>query len=164
MIPRMLALLCITLPAVLPAPARAQVVETSPCPYVTCAVRLTVGFTGERLVRGEASDEVLKINFTGSNAADFLGRVASAAGPVKDFQARRTRAAVLGIIGGAAAAWFLVRAYESDDSTFETYPTSTDYAVMFGGVAVSLWGAVEATRSRNALSQAVWEFNRAPVP
>lgn len=164
MTPRMLALLCITLPAVLPARARAQVVDTSPCPYVTCAVRLTVGFTGERLVRGEASDEVLKINFTGSNAADFLGRVESAAGPAKDFRTRRARAAVLGIIGGAAAAWFLIRAYESDDSTFETYPTSTDYAILFAGTGVSIWAAIEATRSRNALSRAVWEFNRAPVP
>ena len=163
MTPRIFALLVITL-AGLPAPAATQVAETSACQYVTCAVRLTTGFGGQRLVRGENSDEVLKINFTGSNAADFLSRVPGAAVPAREFRTRRTRASVFAIFGAVAAGYFFLRAYPSDDSTFDADLTSLDYAVLISGFAASLLGAVETTRSTNALSRAVWEFNRAPVP
>ena len=144
------------------APAGAQMVQTAPCAYETCAVRHTIGFFGERLVRGASSDEVLKINFSGSNAADFLGRVESAAGPAKDFRTRRTRSAVLGLLAGAAAGYFALRAYEGRSVSDQS--STTDALVLVGGISVSLVAAVEASRSRNSLSRAIWEFNRAPVP
>ena len=146
------------------APAAAQVVNTSPCAYATCAVRLTVGFTGERLVRGETSDEILKIDFRGGNAADFLGRVESAARPANDFRTRRLRAALLGAVSGAAMGYFVARSYRSGDAASDAYPTSADYAALFVGVGAGAWGGIEAIRSRNSLSRAIWEFNRAPVP
>ena len=161
---RILASLAIVLTAGLSAPSAAQVVETTPCQYVTCAVRVTAGFTGERLVRGETSEEVLKINFTGSNAANFLSRVESAAAPAREFRTRRVRASVLGAIGALGAAYFVARAYQADDRDYVADPTSSDYAVLLGGFVASLWGAVEIARSNNALSRAVWEFNRAPLP
>ena len=164
MTPRTFTLLTIVMLAMGGTPAVAQVVQTSPCPYVTCAVRHTTGLFGERLVRGEASDEVLRINFTGSNAADFLGRAESAAGPARDFRARRTRSAVLGILGGIAAAYAFVEAYDTGDSNFEADPSSAAYAALFGSLVFGVWGGIEATRSRNSLSRAIWEFNRAPVP
>ncbi len=164
MTPRTVALLTVVLLAAGATPSVAQVVQTSPCPYVTCAVRHTTGFFGERIVRGETSDEVLKINFTGSNAADFLGRVESAAGPARDFRTRRTRAAVLGILGGIAAGYFFVEAYDTGNGGVEADPGSAAYAALLGGLVVGVWGGIEATRSRNSLSHAIWEFNRAPIP
>ena len=161
---RTVTLLAIVLLATGAMPSSAQVMQTGPCQYVTCAVRHTMGFSGERLVRGETSAEVVKINFTGSNAADFLARVESAAGPARDFRVRRTRAAVLGIVGGIAAGYVIARGYGSSDRSFETDLTSADYAVLAGGVVVGIWSGVEAMRSRNSLSRAIWEFNRAPVP
>ena len=159
---RLYVLLAIGLWSASAAPAASQVVQTSPCTYDTCAVRHTIGFFGERLVRGSASEEILKIDFTGRNAADFLGRVESAAGPAREFRTRRTRSAFLGIFAGAAAGYFAVRAYEGRSVSDRS--RTADAAVVVGGVAVSIVAAVEATRSRNSLSRAIWEFNRAPVP
>ena len=155
----LLALVLLTAQAV---PSAAQTVQTSPCAYETCAVRHTIGFFGERLVRGQASDEVLKINFSGSNAADFLGRVESAVGPAREFRQRRTRSAFLGLVGGAATAYLLLRGYEGRDIGRDY--DNADFIVAIGGVAVSIVSAIEATRARNSLSRAIWEFNRAPVP
>ncbi len=164
MTPRSVMLLAFALLATGATSAVAQVGQTSDCPYVTCAVRLTSGFFGERLVRGETSEEVLKIGFTGGNAADFLARVEAAAGPAREFRTRRTRAAVLAMVGAAAAGYFFGSAYGTSGSSIAEDPTSTEYAVLFGGLAVGIWGGVEAMRSRNSLSRAIWEFNRAPVP
>ena len=163
MTPHVVTLLAIVLLAAGATSSAAQAVEPSPCPYVSCAVRHTVGFSGERLVRGEGSTALMKINFSGSNAADFLARVESAAGPARDFRARRTRASMLGIVAGAATGYFFARGYGSGDGSIEANLTSADYAVLVGGIAASIWGGIEATRSRNSLSRAIWEFNRAPL-
>ena len=159
---RTAVLLTLMLIATVSAPSRAQAPQSGPCSYETCAVRHTIGFFGERLVRGAASEEVLKINFSGSNAADYLSRVESAAGPASDFRTRRTRATVLGIIGGitagVVAATMIARGVSEED------PSSAEYAALWGAVGLGIYSGLEASRSRNSLSRAIWEFNRAPVP
>ena len=75
------------------------------CPYERCAVRTEVGFFNEYLVRGDSGERILKINFTGGNADDYLSRVASAAPAARQFRTSRTRAAVLGIIAAGAAGY-----------------------------------------------------------
>jgi hypothetical protein len=159
---RTAVLLALTLIATVSVRSGAQAPQSGPCSYETCAVRHTIGFFGERLVRGASSEEVVKINFSGSNAADYLSRVESAAGPARDFRTRRTRATVLGIISGLAAGYFaatvVVRGANAED------PSSAEYAALWGAVGVGIFSGLEASRSRNSLSRAIWEFNRAPVP
>ena len=139
---------------------RAQPVVSAPCPYSSCAVRLQTGFLNEYLVRGDTAEKVLKVNFTGSNVADYLARVESAAAPARQFRSSRVRAAVLGIIGGAALGYVSASVYESDsDDSFET----DDVVALAIGIPASIWGGIEAVRSRNAVSRAIWEFNQAPV-
>ena len=139
----------------------AQPVTGASCPYESCGVRLQVNFFGEHLVRGDSGEKVLKIGFTGSNVADYLSRVESARLPARQFQARRTRAAVLGIISGVAAG-YAYGAAMSDDG-FDDDPGADVYIALAVSLPTAIWGGVEAARSRNAISRAIWEFNRAPV-
>lgn len=145
----------------LPATTSAQVAASAPCPYESCAVRTTTGFFGEQLVRGAASEKILKIDFMGGNAAEFLSRVESAAAPARRFRSRRSRSAILGLASAAAAIYATVLTVDHLDSG--GYATSTDYAVLYTSLAVGIWSGIEGVRSRNALSQAIWQFNRAPV-
>lgn len=144
-----------------PAATSAQVAASATCPYESCAVRTTAGFFGEQLVRGAASEKILKIDFTGGNAAEFLSRVESAASPARSFRSRRSRSAILGLASAAAAIYATVLIWDDVDSFVG--PTSTEYAVLYTSFAVGIWSGIEGVRSRNALSQAIWEFNRAPV-
>jgi hypothetical protein len=139
----------------------AQPVTGASCPYESCGVRLQANFFGEHLVRGDSGEKVLKIGFTGSNVADYLSRVESARVPARQFQARRTRAAVLGIISGVALG-YAYGAGMSDDG-FGDDPGADVYIALGVSIPTAIWGAVEAARSRNAISRAIWEFNRAPV-
>ena len=139
----------------------AQPVTGASCPYESCAVRLQTAFFGEHLLRGDSGEKVLKVNFTGGNVADYLSRVESARVPAQQFQARRTRAAVLGIISGIAAG-YAYGALASDDG-LEDDPGADVFAALAISIPTAIWGAVEATRSRNAVSRAIWEFNRSPV-
>ena len=148
--------------ALILADANPAIAQPTTCAYETCAVRHTIGFFGERLVRGSGSEEVLKINFSGSNAADYLSRVEGAAAPARDFRTRRTRATVLGIISGLAAGYFaatvVTRGVNDED------PSTAEYAALWAGIGVGIFSGLEAARSRNSLSRAIWEFNRAPIP
>ena len=162
-----LTLFAAALLAASPVPAAAQVAAPTTCDYAACAVRLHVGFTGERLVRGETSGEVLKLSFTGRNAADFLGRVEKAAAPARDFRTRRVRASILAIISGLAAGYVFATVYDDDDNDdlgFEADPTADTYVALFASLGTGIWAGIETTRSRNSLSRAIWEFNRAPIP
>jgi hypothetical protein len=141
--------------------AVAQPVSTAGCSYESCGVRLQTGFFSEHLVRGDSGAKVMKIGFTGGNVADYLSRVESARAPARQFQTSRTRAAVLGIISGVAAA-FAYSSVSSDGGFDEDI--STGALVAFGvAIPTAIWAGVETARSRNAISQAIWEFNRSPV-
>ena len=131
------------------------------CPYQSCAVRSQMGFFNEYLVRGDSGQKVVKINFTGSNAAAYLARVESAAPAARQFRSSRTRAAVIGIIGGVAVGYASGAA--STDDWGNGLETDAIIALSIG-IPAMLWSGIEAVRSRNAMSRAIWEFNRAPVP
>ena len=139
----------------------AQPVTGTSCPYESCAVRLQTAFFGEHLVRGDSGEKVLKVSFTGRNVADYLSRVESARVPARQFQERRTRSAVLGIVSGVAAG-YVYAALSADDGLADD-PGTDVFAAMVISIPTAIWGAVEATRSRNAVARAIWEFNRAPV-
>ncbi len=160
MIPRSATTALVAL-LLLPATTSAQVAAGATCPYESCAVRIKIGLFGEQLVRGASSEKILKIDFTGSNAAEFLSRVESAASPARSFRSRRSRSAILGLVSTAAAIYATVLIWEDVDAGPNT--SSTEYALLYTSFAVGIWSGIEGVRSRNALSQAIWEFNRAPV-
>lgn len=136
-----------------------QPAEGAPCSYELCAVRFTAGFSGQHLLRGASSEQVVKIGFTGSNAADFLSRVESAAGPAREFERRRKRSTVFAILGGLASGYVALSVFAAQWDE----PTSTDYTVLFLGFGSTIMSGLEASRSLNDLSRAIWEFNRAPI-
>ncbi len=151
--------------AVLGAPslASAQPTIAPACSYENCAVRHTANFWGERIVRGAGPQQVMKINFTGSNAMNFLARVESAAAPARSYRAKRTRAAILGVISAGASGWLVAKAFRPEDTGSETDITSADLTVLWVGIGTGIVSGIEAVRSRNDLSRAIWEFNRAPI-
>jgi hypothetical protein len=155
---RIAALLAPLLLALPITPLTAQEPAGSTCAYEVCAVRHTSSFFGERLVRGSSSEQVLKIGFTGGNAADFLSRVPGAERPARDFKARRTRSAILGLLGAVAAGYVASKAWDNDADI-----TSSDETILWAGIGVGILSGIEGWRARDALSRAVWEFNRAPV-
>lgn len=135
----------------------AQTVDAPACTYETCAVRPILGFWGEKLVRGPEAERVLAISFTGGNAVDFLSRVEAAAAPARGFKTKRMRSFVLGIVSGVALGQL--------SNNLETNYTidSSDYAWLGVALGSAIYGSVEMARSRNDLSRAIWEFNRAPI-
>jgi hypothetical protein len=156
----------LTLPVVLlftlGSTTAAQPTTGGVCPYQSCGVRTQVNFFNEYLVRGDSGERILKINFTGGNAADYLSRVASAAPAARQFRTSRTRAAVLGIIAAGAAGYAIAASSNGgwDGNEFET-----EEIIAFSiGLSTAIWGGIETARSRNAISRAIWEFNRAPLP
>ena len=147
--------------AVLASTGSAQPVTGESCPYERCGVRLQITFFNEHLVRGDSAEKVLKIGFSGRNVADYLSRVESARAPAKQFQASRTRAVVLGLISGLAAGYAYGSLAREGDTEGDI---GTDGLIALGiSLPTAIWAGVEAGRSRNAISRAIWEFNRSPV-
>jgi hypothetical protein len=146
--------------AIIAPPMEAQPpTQGSVCPYEQCAVRTEIGLFSEYLVRGEGAEKVVRINFTGSNAAAYLGRVESAASAARRFQSSRTRGAVLGMIGGAALGYASAAIGLREEARIET----AEVIALSVGLPAAIWGGIETMRSRNALSRAIMQFNRSPV-
>ena len=161
--PRVALMLPAILLATLAPTTAAQPTTGAACPYQSCAVRNQMGVINEYLVRGDSGEKVVKINFTGSNATAYLSRVESAAPAARQFRTSRTRGAVLGIIGGVALAYATTAPWHNRNHQWESW--DTDEIIAFSiGVPIAIWGGIETVRSRNAISRAIWEFNRAPVP
>ena len=137
--------------------------EGAPCSYELCAVRYTSGFSGEHLLRGASSERALKIGFTGANAVDFLSRVESAAAPARSFRTRRVRAGLFGAVSALALGYFYGAVVGRAEGGGTESPTTGEFAVLIGGFGTAIVSGIEANRSRNDLSRAIWEFNRAPV-
>ena len=148
--------------AIMASTGIAQPVTGTGCSYESCGVRLQTGFWSEHLVRGDSAEKVLKMGFTGSNVADYLSRVESARAPARQFQTSRTRAAVVGIIS-ASALGYAYGAISSTDDIFDDDPGTDAYIALGVALPTAIWSGVEATRSRNAIARAIWEFNRSPV-
>ena len=148
--------------AIMASTGVAQPVTGTSCPYESCAVRLQTGFWSEHLVRGDSAVKVVKMSFTGRSVADYLARVEAASVPARQFQTRRTRAAVLGIISGIALG-YAYGAVSSSDDIFDEDPGADVYIALGVAIPTAIWGGVEAMRSRDAIARAIWEFNRSPV-
>ena len=147
--------------AILASTGVAQPVTGSGCSYESCGVRLQTSFLSEHLVRGDSSVKVVKMGFTGGSVADYLSRVEAARVPARQFQTRRTRAAVLGIAAGIALgyAYGAFAREPNDDGDVET-----DGLIALGiALPTAIWSGIEGVRSRDAISRAIWEFNRSPV-
>ena len=139
----------------------AQVQSPVPCSYDDCAVRHEARLFSENLVRGTGGDRILKIGFTGGNAADYLSRVDAAAVPARRFKAQRTRGAAFGIVSGILMGVFATSAGDWGDA--DDFPTTEQGALLLGSVVTAIVSGIETTNSRNSLSRAIWDFNRAPV-
>jgi hypothetical protein len=158
---RLVLILPLTLLASVASIGRSQPVTADACTYEQCAVRLQTGFFTEHLVRGDSGARAVRMSFTGRGVADYLSRVESAAVPAQQFQSRRTRGAVLGIISGAAL-FYMYESIANDDFGEDDFETGAIVGLTVG-IPTAIWGAIETVRSRNALSEAIYRFNRAPV-
>ncbi len=156
---RIASLLSIAILASLPATASSQQPADTACSYESCAVRYKAKIFGEQLVRGASGERAVRIGFTGSDAADFLSRVESAAAPARKFKAHRTRSQILLVVGAGLFSYFRGEIFGNGVN-----PTSAEYVGFSVGLGAALLGGFEAGRARNALDDAIWQFNRAPVP
>ena len=156
---RIAAMLAIALLGITASTATAQPTTAPTCPYESCAVRLTTGFWGQRIVRGAQGEDAIRISMSGSNAVTFLSRVESAAEPARAFRRKRTWSAILGIISGGTVGYYAVRTV--NDVNYGS--SGADQALLWVGLGTGIWSSIEGARSLNDLSRAIWEFNRAPV-
>jgi hypothetical protein len=137
-------LLCLPL-----ATATAQRPED--CDYAACALRLRYSLFSIRLVQGQDQQRVASLGLFPPTVALFAERSDTAAQHYASFRRRHTSGALLTLAGTIAATAGLL-AYDSDDDLGVT--------LVIGGGFLGIGGAIQATRAREQLSQAVWWYNR----
>jgi hypothetical protein len=130
------------------------------CTYDTCALRVDASFFSDaRLIRGLDGTPV-NLGFRGRPLIDAMASVPDAQQLAMKFSSHRTRSGTIGFLTtlvstGLAVAWY--------DRTRDSKREWSD-PLLLGSIGASavggIWAGVEGARAKQALSRAVWIYNR----
>lgn len=134
-------------------PATAQPVAPEACAYDVCALRVEPGFFGFRLLRGVSNEPVGHLGLFGSDLSEAVGTSERALEHARVYEDARGTG-LLAVLGGGALIILSAPGGPLGDSE------GTRTAALIGGAALSVVGARLQIRSQQALSRAVWEYNR----
>lgn len=125
------------------------------CTYESCALRVRVSlFGGQSLIRGSDGTKVQGVGFFVGNMDETFAGVPIAQELGATFRSRHNTGTTFVMLGGAALIFGSLRAADG-------FATDGDAAFALGGFLGITIGALIAGSGRDALSEAVWEYNRA---
>jgi hypothetical protein len=133
------------------APLRAQAAPR-PCTYDTCALRVQAQTltSPQKLVRGAASAEVVKLGLLEPAVAPFLALSDSAVAHAQIYDVLYDRGSIVSLTGTiiAMGAPILLRG------------TMQKIAFTGVGIGLSMYGGTMVNQANEALARAVWWYNR----
>ena len=139
------------------AQASTTTAAASACNYQACAIRIERGWFSERLVRGEAGEEVGSVGLFGAGVEVLLSGSDSAAAHARAYNWNTRRSAVFG-----GAGILLVAIASANTNHFSNdRVTTVDVVTLAAGVTALFVGAPYAIRARRELSRAIWWYNGA---
>ena len=152
------ALLLVAVQAV-GAPASAQAPDRIDCSYDECALRIKNRFFGTDLVRGVGDEKVAGLGFVVGSLDDQFAGSRVAQDLAARYRGRHNWGSVLGLLGTIAT---VASIFTLDWDTQSTGDATG--ALLVGGAALVLTGALVENSGRDYISRAVWEYNRALAP
>lgn len=123
------------------------------CTYETCALRLTMRRGTWRILQGEQDSEVGKLGFRAPDLTNVLGSSKEATQQYVTFKKHYVNTGVLVAIGTAAFFGGFASIHSS------SHPVQS-WAVAMGGAGIMLAGAKRMNVAVDALSKALWLYNK----
>lgn len=132
-------------------PADAQQVPAD-CTYDTCALRIKspTMSTPRLLVRGQDDEEVVRLGLMEPAVAPFVQLSDSAAAYARTYDVLYDRGSIITIVGTALAI----------GAPIVLGGTMQKIGFTVAGVAISIYGGLVTNQANEALSSAVWWYNR----
>ena len=152
-----LALAALPLRAQTPDSARAGIAG---CTYDTCALRFEQGWFSTGVVRGAAGVRVARSGFLGYDLRDIVAGSDSASRWARVHRRDQGRAAVLGIVAGAAVVVALYDPDRYEDGNYRFPEEGWRIGTAAGGVVLGLVSTHFQMRAQRALARTIWWYNR----